>query len=432
MIILWSDIFIYFVFILLISLSIYIYKSPIHLKSIQKILNQKSAVISLFILLFYFFITLIDSIHFKNQNIQGESIISFLDYTLTELSTKSEKSYSTPFSLYSLTKEVIETENGKIRDFPRLNYAGNHLNSINDYNFDIIKKLTIIFLVSIFIFFVLFGLFYFFYKFNWKEYLWLLIPVFIFIVVITFVCIFYGKYHILGTDKAGYDVFYKSIKSIRTAMIIGLLTTIIVIPTAVLFGVISGYFGGFIDDIIQYIYTTLESIPSILLIAATMLIVDTLVHNDSSFISADQKLIYLCCVLGITSWTNLCRLTRGETLKLREMEYVEAAKALGTSNFKIMLHHIVPNLINTILIVMTLHFSGAVLSEAALTYVGIGADPSIYSWGNMINQARFELARTPSIWWNLVGSFIFMLGLVLPANIFSDALRDALDPKTKD
>ena len=153
--------------------------------------------------------------------------------------------------------------------------------------------------------------------------------------------------------------------------------------------------------------------------------------TEEVIFTADKKLVFLCIILGITSWTGLSRLIRAEVLKLREIEYIQAAEAFGVKKYKIIIKHLLPNFMHIILISIVLRFSGLVLAEAVLAYVGIGVDPSMHSWGNMINQARLELARDPVVWWNLMAAFIFMLGLVLPANIFGDAVRDALDPKIK-
>ena len=228
----------------------------------------------------------------------------------------------------------------------------------------------------------------------------------------------YPRRHILGTDKIGTDVLYLALKSIRTGIIIGGVTTLLVVPLAIFFGVIAGYFGGLIDDIIQYIYTVLSSIPGVLLIMAFIIIFD-------------RGLLQLCIAMGIVSWTGLCRVLRGETMKLREMEYVQAAEALGISPFRIIVRHIVPNVMHIVLISAVLSFSGRVMAEAALTYIGIGVGANTISWGVMINDALRELARDPVVWWKLFAAFIFMVGLVLPANIFGDALRDALDPRLK-
>ena len=224
--------------------------------------------------------------------------------------------------------------------------------------------------------------------------------------------------HLFGTDKVGTDVFYRALKGIRTALIIGGFTTLTAIPFALCFGVIAGYFGGRVDDIVQYIYSTLASIPSILLIAAFMLLFG-------------HGLFNLCLILGISSWTGLCRLLRGETLKLRELEYIQAAEAFGMSRGKIILKHVLPNVMHIVLISAILRFSGLVFFEALLTYLQIGVDPTTGSWGNMINTARLELARDPVVWWNLIAAFLFMFGLVLPANLFGDAVRDALDPRLR-
>ena len=142
--------------------------------------------------------------------------------------------------------------------------------------------------------------------------------------------------------------------------------------------------------------------------------------------------LFLCIILFITSWTGFCRLLRAETLKLREIDYVQAAKAFGVSNYKVMLQHLLPNVMHIVMISIVLDFSGLVLAEAVLSYINIGVDPSMYSWGNMINSARLEMAREPIVWWSLTAAFIFMFILVLAANLFSDAVRDAFDPRLRE
>jgi len=224
--------------------------------------------------------------------------------------------------------------------------------------------------------------------------------------------------HLLGTDKVGSDVLYRALKGIRTGLIIGGFTTLIAIPFAIFFGVVAGYFGGWVDDGVQYLYSTLASIPSILLIVAFMLLFG-------------QGLFNLCLIMGISSWTGLCRILRGETLELRELEYIQAAEAFGVHRGIIILKHLIPNLMHIVLITAILRFSGLVLTEALLSYLQIGVDPTTGGWGNMINTARLELARDPIVWWNLAAAFGFMFGLVLPANLFGDAVRDALDPRLR-
>lgn len=224
--------------------------------------------------------------------------------------------------------------------------------------------------------------------------------------------------HILGTDSTGQDVFYRTLKGAKTAFIIGGLTTLIATPLALLLGMTAGYYGKWRDDLIQYIYTVLASIPSILLLIALVLVLG-------------HGLVQICVALGITSWVGLCRLTRGETLKHRDREYVRAAKALGVSEYHILVRHILPNLLPVVIISVTLGFSGLVLSEAILSYLGIGVDANLGSWGNQINAARSELARDPVIWWNLTGASVALFLLVLAFNIVGDAVRDAIDPRLR-
>jgi peptide/nickel transport system permease protein len=206
------------------------------------------------------------------------------------------------------------------------------------------------------------------------------------------------------------------------------------LPAAILLGIMAGYFRGWVDDVIQYLYTTLNSIPGVLLIAATILMLQVYMSNHADeFASlverADLRLLFLCLILGVTSWTGLCRLLRGEALKLREIDYVQAAQALGVGHFTIIARHILPNVMHIVLITLVLDFSGLVLAEAVLSYVNIGVDPTMNSWGNMINSARLELARDPIVWWSLAAAFLFMFTLVLAANLFADVVRDAFDPR---
>ena len=224
--------------------------------------------------------------------------------------------------------------------------------------------------------------------------------------------------HLFGTDRIGNDVLYLAIKSIRTGIIIGLLTTLVAIPFALLAGISAGYFGGWLDDIIQYIYTVLSAIPTVLFIAAFIVIFGA-------------GLPQLCVAMGLSSWTGMCRLLRAETMKLRESDFVAAARALGQPAWRILLRHILPNVLHVVIISTVLRFSTEVLAEAVLTYLGIGVGADTMSWGTMINDARSELTRSPLIWWKLTAAFTLMLGLVLPANFFGDAVRDALDPRLR-
>jgi ABC-type dipeptide/oligopeptide/nickel transport systems, permease components len=224
--------------------------------------------------------------------------------------------------------------------------------------------------------------------------------------------------HLLGTDGVGNDVLLQTLKGARTAFLIGGGTLLISTPLALLFGLMAGYYGKWQDDLIQYIYGVLASIPTILLLIALILVLG-------------RGPVQICVALGITSWVGLCRLTRGETLKHRDREYVRGAKALGVSDFGILTRHILPNLLPVVIISLTLGFSGLVLQESILAYLGLGVGGNIGSWGNMIDAARDELAREPVIWWNLTSASVALFILVLAFNFLGDALRDAIDPRLR-
>lgn len=243
-----------------------------------------------------------------------------------------------------------------------------------------------------------------------------------------------GPYHLLGTDLTGNDVLYQSLKSIRTAFVIGTLATVATLPLAVVLGLLAGYFRGWVDEAIQYLYTVLSSVPNVLLIAACVLMVQVFLDQNPELFEtgaerADLKLFLLCAVLGLTGWAALARLLRGETMKLRELEYVQAASAFGVSDTRILLRHVFPNVAHLMLIVTVLDFSALILYEAVLSYVGVGVDPAMNSFGGMINLARNEMSRDPVVWWSFASAFGFMVALVLAANLFADGVRDAFDPR---
>ena len=222
--------------------------------------------------------------------------------------------------------------------------------------------------------------------------------------------------HLLGTNILGEDVLYDALKGVRTAFIIGIVPLVIAAFFAIVLGLLAGYYGGWVDDLIQYVYQVLSSIPGILLLIAMLTVME-------------RGLWQLCIALGVTSWVGLCRLIRGETLKVRNMEYVEAARALGASDARLLFRQILPNVMYLVVIEMTLDFSGLVMSEAVLTYIGVGVEPGTGSWGRMILSADRELPIR--IWWNLTGASVFLFLLVLAFNLFADSLRDALDPRLR-
>lgn len=220
--------------------------------------------------------------------------------------------------------------------------------------------------------------------------------------------------HVLGTNILGQDVLFMTLKGAKVALLIGGLTSLISIPLALLFGMTAGYFGGRIDDFVFFVMSTLASMPSILLLIALIMVLG-------------QSTFSVCVALGVTSWVGFCRLSRGETMKLRELDYVAAARALGVGNPMILMRHILPNLMHLVVITFVLLFSGLVLAEATLAWLGIGVTGS---WGQMIAQAKNELSRDPIIWWNVVSAGTALFILLLAVNRLGDALRDVLDPRT--
>lgn len=222
----------------------------------------------------------------------------------------------------------------------------------------------------------------------------------------------------------------------RTALVIGLVPTLVTLPIGIVLGLSAGYFRGKVDDVIQYVYTTVSAIPGVLLIAAAVLSIQVMIDNHPEWFATavergDVRLLALCLILGMTSWTGIARLLRGEALKMREYDYVQAARAFGVGATQILMRHILPNVFPIILITLVMEFSSLVLAEAVLSYIGIGVDPTMFSFGLMINNARMELSREPVVWWSLTAAFLFMVLLVLAANLLADAVRDALDPRSE-
>ena len=438
MVILWTDSLVFILVFVVIIFSFYFARKPQMKRPLGKIANNNVGMLSLVILLFFMGIGLLDSIHFKSNETSAKPIISVLDYWASPLRQQEEKTYSAPFATHLYSKEMIVSKEGaKNWGYPRLKYGGIHLKQPSvEKARDIVIKASIGFTKGMLLFILIFILSRVFFKKIVVTKTIKLVWVLNFLLVsISYMLIdLSGYYHIFGTDKVGEDVFYQAIKSIRTGLVIGSLTTLIMLPLAISFGIMAGFFRGWVDDVIQYIYTTLNSIPSVLLIAASILMVQVYMANHeqdftSLIVRADMRLLFLCLILGVTSWTGLCRLLRAETLKLREMEYVQAAQALGVKRGKILFRHILPNVMHLVLISVVLDFSALVLAEAVLSYINIGVDPTTYSWGNMINGARLEMAREPVVWWSLSASFVFMFTLVLAANLFADCVRDAFDPR---
>ena len=223
--------------------------------------------------------------------------------------------------------------------------------------------------------------------------------------------------HLLGTDQLGKDVLLQAMKGCSTAILIGTLTSLIYIPIGIVLGIAAGYYKKRVDDVIQYFYSTLASIPGILLLIALLLVMG-------------KGVLQISFALGITGWIGLCRLLRGETLRQSERAYCEAARALGQSDVNIIFRHILPNVMHLVFINFVLGFSGIVLTESILSYLGVGMPIGTPSWGVMIDSARMELSRDPMVWWNIGAATFALFFLVLSLNLLGDSLRRAFDPKS--
>lgn len=221
--------------------------------------------------------------------------------------------------------------------------------------------------------------------------------------------------HPFGLDIFGMSVWAKTLKGTEVAMSVGLVTSLISITIGVTLGALAGYFGGKIDEGIVWFYTTFTSIPYIMLVVAIAFILG-------------KGLMTVYLALGLTSWVSLCRLIRGEVMRHKDREYVQAAGAIGGGDMRKLFVHILPNVLHIVIINFSLSFQTAIKSEVILSYLGLGVQGRP-SWGIMIDDAKLELAR--GVWWQLAAATLAMLIVVLAFNILGDALRDALDPKLK-
>ena len=218
-----------------------------------------------------------------------------------------------------------------------------------------------------------------------------------------------------GADIFGRSVFVKVIKATETAVMLGIVVSMISMLIGAGLGMLAGFFGGLVDEIIVWFYTTVSSIPGIMLLVAIAFILGK--GTTSVFLS-----------LGLTSWVGLCRIIRAEVMKHKDREYVQAANALGASNSRKLLKHILPNVSHLLIINFTQTFDSAIKAEVILSFLGLSV-VGRPSWGGMIDDAKLELGR--GVWWQLGAATMAMFFIVLAFNVLGDALRDALDPKLK-
>ncbi len=412
----------------------------------RRVFQSRAALACSVVLAAFVAVGLLDSLHFRLRLPQapGESsaayspeVLSLLDVSLSALREHPEKTYSAPLATRLYAKELVE-EGGKMaREYPRLRYGGAHLRSEQDRLGDIYARVALGLLIAG-VAAGLVGLSVRRLKQRSPQVPWAaggaaLVAILALALPVAFLA---PCYHVLGTDKVGQDVLYESLKSVRVSLAIGTLTTLVVLPLGAGLGLMAGYFRGRVDDAIQYLYTTLNSIPSVLLIAAAVLMMQVSLERHAELFPtaaqrADVRLLVLCAILGCVNWTGLARLLRGEALKLSQLEFVQAAHAFGVRDARVLSRHLLPNVAHIVIISTVMDFSSLVLAEAVLSYVGVGVDPASISFGTMINAARLEMGREPIVWWSLASAFFFMFLLVLAANLFADAVRDGFDPRVR-
>ena len=463
-VILWTDVALWALFAAIVGYAWRVSHHDTLRATWRRVLRDAPALCSAFVLLLFMGVTALDSVHFRRElaasagQAAGRVFYdtrteSLLDVVLARQIGMRETTYSAPLGYRAITKETVTRDGQTLRELPRLLFGGAHLTDPPaQWRADLWQRgllgagggLLLALLVS--------GL-----AAAWlgrthggAAQAWRDIatdrthyPVRALLLTVTVACLMagpvvalMGHYHVFGTDRTGNDVLVQTLKSIRTAFVIGMLSTLATLPIAVVLGILAGWFRGWVDELVQYLYTLLSSVPNVLLIAACVLMVQVALDKHPEWFEtgaerSDLKVFLLCFILGVTGWATLCRLVRAETLKLRELEFVQAATAFGVPPGRIMARHILPNVMHLVLITTVLNFSDLILYEAVLTYVGVGVDPSTSSFGGMINLARSEMSRDPVVWWSFAAAFGFMVTLVLAANLFADGVRDAFDPRSR-
>ena len=465
LVILWTDVALWAMVACLVAYGLRIRRLPALGDTWARVLRDPVAASAAVVMALSLMLTMVDSVHFRSA-LPGSSgkamfydtrTLSLLDVALARQIEMRETSYSMPLSYRGFNKEAVASDGAASeaiqRDYPRLQFGGAQLkNPATDWAADVFVRVQLgllgavaaSVLIAVLIAAALARSHGGFRRalgdllHDRTHYPWRAMGATLAVVALLVgpALALMPHYHVLGTDRTGNDVLYQALKSIRTAFVIGALSTLATLPLALGLGVLAGYFKGWVDEAIQYLYTTLTSVPNVLLIAACVLMVQVFLDKNPGYFEtgaerSDLKLFLLCLILGLTGWAGLCRLVRGETLKLRELDYVQAATAFGVSHLSIMARHIVPNVMHLVLISIVLSFSELILYEAVLTYVGVGVDPTMQSFGGMINLARSEMSRDPVVWWSFAAAFGFMVTLVLAANLFADGVRDAFDPRAR-
>lgn len=469
-VLLWSDAVVLLAVLLLVAYAYRVRRSVNLRATWRSVGRDPAALCSALVLGLFFAVAVVDSVHFRRalsdvtrgvtdgaaqpvQQRYGTRTESLLDLALVRQIGSRETSYSAPLAVRAFTKDTVQIGGRTERIYPRLLHGGAYLTDEAQWAGDVSRRALAgaalgVLAAALLAWGVTAGVA----RRSgqtlasaWRRVrrnetdlplraaLWTLLALGALIGPVLVLAV---EYHVFGTDRTGNDVFVQALKSIRTAFVIGTLATVATLPLAVGLGILAGYWRGWVDEAVQYLYTLLSSIPNVLLMAACVLMMQVFIDQHPDLFEtgaerADVRLFMLCVILGLTGWATLCRLMRAETMKLCALDYVQAATAFGVRPLRIMVRHIFPNVVHLIIITTVLDFSALILYEAVLSYVGVGVDPSMNSFGGMINLARTEMSRDPFVWWSFAAAFGFMVTLVLCANLFADGVRDAFDPRTR-
>lgn len=443
-VLLWTDAVILGLLVLGAGYAWHVTRHPALRATWRRVFGSPAAMGASVVLVAGFGLAVLDSVHWRPQLVgTGGSVVydtrtvSALDRLLAGLVQGRETTYSAPLAYQGFAKDAVDVDGVTQRAYPRLAHGGAQLKDpAAEWAGDVARRTALGLAGGALV----------------AALAWLLLrawlgrgnlpwrtawAVFAVLALLGGAMVSLGQaYHVFGTDRTGNDVLVQALKSVRTAFVIGSLSTLATLPLAVGLGIAAGYFRGWVDEVVQYLYTLLSSIPNVLLIAACVLMMQVFFDKHPELFEtaaerSDLRLFVLCAILGLTGWAGLCRLLRAETMKLRELEYVQAAQAFGIGSWRIMTRHVFPNVVHLMLITTVLDFCALILYEAVLSYVGVGVDPSMSSFGGMINLARSEMSRDPVVWWSFAAAFGFMVMLVLAANLFADGVQEAFDPRAR-